>query len=191
MPLSLLFWNFAPKCNMKTRLRKLALIAFASLVSISVGSSVVARDFLYNYYSNDAAVDYLVRHAETHSKKRCARYVRLAIKAGGCPTFGQPPSACDYDLFLPDLGFEQVDASGYVPRRGDIVVFSAIKGHKHGHICMYDGKRWVSDFKQRSMFSAEAYRHAGTHTFWRRPDGAAWRKISTRSWKRIARAACR
>ena len=71
-----------------------------------------------------------------------------------------------------------------VPQKGDVVVFSAIKGHKHGHICMYDGHQWISDFKQRSMYSANAYRNNGMHTYWRRPDGKAWRKISLKSWRR-------
>lgn len=143
-----------------------------------------AKQVLYNKYSNDIAVDYLNSHAESHSINSCALYVRLAIQAGGCPTFGQPPSACDYNMFLPDLGFHEVEQNGYIPQRGDIVVFEAIKGHKHGHICMYNGVQWVSDFKQKSMYSASAYRYNGTHTYWRRPDGSAWRKISLRSWKR-------
>lgn len=139
------------------------------------------RSVLYNEYSNDAAVEFLMKHAKRRSKNSCALYVRRAIEAGGCPTFLQPPSACDYDLFLPDLGFNEVPQDGYCPQKGDIVVFSAIKGHKHGHICMYDGHQWISDFKQRSMYSASAYRIHGTHTYWRRPDGKAWRKISLRS----------
>lgn len=94
--------------------------------------------------------------------------------------------ACNYKYFLPDLGFTQVDAEGYEPQAGDIVVFSAIKGHKHGHICMYNGKQWVSDFKQRSMYSASAYRSDGTHTYWRRHNGKAWRKISLNSLIRHA-----
>lgn len=144
------------------------------------------RSILYNEYCNEKAVEYITTHAKSHSDSSCALFVRRAIGAGGCPTFLQPTSACDYDEFLPDLGFSQVDAEGYVPQAGDIVVFSAIKGHKHGHICMYNGRQWVSDFKQRSMYSASAYRHEGTHTYWRRPDGKAWRKVSLNSLIRYA-----
>ena len=139
------------------------------------------RSILYNEYNNERAVEYLTSHASNHSTNSCALYVRRAIGAGGCPTFLQPPSACDYDKFLPDLGFEEVDPEDYEPQAGDIVVFSAIKRHKHGHICMYNGCQWVSDFKQKSMYSASAYRHEGTHSYWRRPDGNGWRKISMRS----------
>ena len=130
---------------------------------------------------------HLNSHAKSHSVGSCARYVRLAIEAGGCPTFAEPPCACDYNLFLPDLGFHEVDADGYVPQKGDIVVFDAVKGHPYGHICMYNGVQWVSDFKQRSMYSANAYRNSGTHTYWRRPDGQAWRKVTFNSWVRPVR----
>ena len=160
--------------------RKIAL--FIVLIILAYAG---CRRLLYNDYSNEKAVEYLVKHAESHSISRCALYVRRAIGAGGCPTFLQPPSACDYAEFLPDLGFSQIDTEVYMPQAGDIVVFSAIKGHKHGHICMYAGNHWISDFKQRSMYSASAYRSEGTHTYWRRPDGKAWRKISLRSWRRI------
>lgn len=148
---------------------------------ITIFAYIGCRSILYNDYSNEKAVEYLTSHAEKHSARLCALYVRRAIGAGGCPTFLQPRSACDYDKFLPDLGFTEVEAKGYEPQAGDIVVFSAVNGHKHGHICMYDGNQWVSDFKQKSMYSASAYRTEGSHSYWRRPDGKAWRKVSLKS----------
>lgn len=156
-------------------------ISYRTIALFAVMAAVVylgCRSILYNDYSNEKAVEYLTKHAKDHSVNSCALYVRRVISAGGCPTFLQPPSACDYNFFLPDLGFSKVDADGYTPQTGDIVVFSAIKGHKHGHICMYNGRQWISDFKQRSMYSASAYRREGIHTYWRRPDGKAWRKVS-------------
>lgn len=153
-------------------------IPFIILSIIAIGIYAGCRSLLYNDYSNAKAVEYLTMHANDHSEGSCALYVRRAIGAGGCPTFLQPASACDYNKFLPDLGFVEVDANGYAPKIGDIVVFSAIKNHKHGHICMYNGTQWISDFKQRSMYSAAAYRRDGTYSYWRRPDGKAWRKVS-------------
>jgi hypothetical protein len=41
------------------------------------------------------------------------------------------------------------DAHG---KKGAIVVFNRTPNHFWGHIAMYDGKQWVSDFKQKSMF---------------------------------------
>lgn len=153
----------------------------ATIAILAVTFYAGCRSILYNDYSNAKAVEHLTLHAKDHSQNACALYVRRAIGAGGCPTFLQPPSACDYDMFLPDLGFVEVSEKGYAPEIGDIVVFSAINGHKHGHICMYNGTQWISDFKQRSMYSASAYRSEGTHTYWRRHDGKAWRKVSIRS----------
>lgn len=161
----------------RNSLRKQVVISILALVlGVITASLAVAHHYLYNHYSNDAAVEHLTQNAKRHSVGLCALYVRQAIEAGGCPTFYFPGSACKYDEFLPDLGFERVDEEGYVPQKGDIAVFAAAKGHKHGHICMYDGHQWVSDFKQHSMYVAAIY-YSSPHSFWRRPDGGAWRKI--------------
>lgn len=164
---------------------KKTIIALTTLLILSTVLYTGCRKVLYNDYCNEKAVEYITEHAESHSVSSCALYVRRAIETGGCPTFLQPRSACDYDTFLPDLGFSEVEAEGYEPQAGDIVVFSAIKGHRHGHICMYNGTQWVSDFKQRSMYSASAYRSEGTHSYWRRPDGKAWRKVSMKSLRKF------
>jgi hypothetical protein len=37
-------------------------------------------------------------------------------------------------------------------KKGDVVVFDAAGKHKHGHIQIYNGKNWVSDFKQKSFY---------------------------------------
>jgi len=164
--------------------KPLSIFTFA-IILMSAVLYLGYRSILYHDYSNEKAVEYLTEHAEKRSCSSCALYVRRAISAGGCPTFLQPPSACDYNAFLPDLGFTQVDAEGYQPQAGDIVVFSAIKGHKHGHICMYNGSQWISDFKQHTMYSNSAYRKQGTHSYWRRPDGKSWRKVSLKGITRF------
>lgn len=158
-------------------------LAIVSFVFVCVAYGVV-RHCLYTKYSNERAVEYLDSHAEGRSKGRCALYVRLAIEAGGVPTFGQPLSACDYERFLPELAFHKVDDGSYKPRKGDVVVFSAIKGHPHGHIAMYDGKQWVSDFKQSKMHSASGYKKEGSRSFWRREDGWAWRRVTLQSCRK-------
>ena len=40
---------------------------------------------------------------------------------------------------------------GYAPQRGDVVVFAGSDANPHGHIAIYDGGHWVSDFRQRNM----------------------------------------
>ena len=139
---------------------------------------VLVNLLLINNYNNDKAVEHLRAHAQPRSTKQCAGYVRRAIEAGGCPTFLYPVSACDYEVFMPDLGFDKIPEEEYVPQKGDVVVFSDVPGHINGHMCMYDGRQWISDFKQRSMYCASAYRTHGHHTYWRRPDGMALRRVS-------------
>jgi hypothetical protein len=115
-----------------------------------------------NGYDLNKAVDKLDKNAQTKSIGSCAKYVRLAIEAGGVSTKGRPGSATNYDNFLPKLGFSTVDSTNYTPMKGDIVVFKAFQGknkyHQHGHIQMYDGTQWVSDFKQRDFWAGSDYR---------------------------------
>lgn len=73
-----------------------------------------------------------------------------AMQAGGCPIGIYP--AWMYKYVLPLHKFESVSKDGYQPEKGDIVVFNRTPNHFWGHIAMYDGKQWVSDFKQKSMF---------------------------------------
>ncbi|OWP84470.1 hypothetical protein BWK59_05265 [Flavobacterium davisii] len=115
-------------------------------------------------YDIDAAVNYIVSNAEPSSISACAKYVRKAIEAGGLSTAGRPVSAKDYDTFLPTLGFSKVETTDYV--KGDIVVFDAVQGHQHGHIAMWSGSQWVSDFKQNSIIVNSAYNN-GTKSIFR------------------------
>ena len=119
-------------------------------------------------YDVKAATDYLRAHAHSPSQGQCARAVREALEAGGLCTDGRPGSAKDYDSFLPSLGFYEVDPNNYIPQAGDIVVHEAKEGHEHGHIAMYDGSDWISDFIQRDMFGGSAYRNDPDYSIWRR-----------------------
>ena len=89
----------------------------------------------------------------------CAKKVRMAIEAGGLSTAGRPVSAYMYTSFLPKIGFQPVTQlygkdnqsqwSASNAKAGDISVMSH---GKHGHICMWNGSRWVSDFMQNNMW---------------------------------------
>ncbi|SFL63001.1 hypothetical protein [Proteiniphilum acetatigenes] len=113
------------------------------------------------------AVNYLTNNAQESSSGYCARYVREAIEAGGLSTDGRPGSACDYDTYLSTIGFSMVDSSGYIPQVGDIIVHEATSGHEHGHIAMYNGEQWVSDFFQNDMYGGSAYRNNPNYTILR------------------------
>jgi len=106
------------------------------------------RDTLKNY-SVEKAVAHLDENAHDKSQSSCARYVRLAIEAGGGNI--KPPnplSAKDYGSKLTEIGFSKIDTAGYAPQKGDIVVFQAPSASPHGHIQMFNGTIWVSDFRQ-------------------------------------------
>lgn len=127
-----------------------------------------------HYYDVDEATTYLTDNAQHKSQHECARYVRLAIQAGGCPTYIHPASAKEYDTFLPKLGFKSIPLANYTPVKGDIIVIKPPhqSGHEHGHIAMYNGKKWISDFTQRDMYGGSIYRKKGTEYYlFRRSSG--------------------
>ena len=50
------------------------------------------------------------------------------------------------------MGFGVVSQgqSGYSAQKGDVCVINKFGSHKHGHICIFDGQNWVSDFVQKN-----------------------------------------
>lgn len=87
------------------------------------------------------------------SSGRCAYYVRLALEAGGISTNPHPVSAKDYGSYLAKWGFKTASPNSYAPVKGDIGVIQPYSGGStHGHIQMYNGKNWVSDFIQKVDF---------------------------------------
>ena len=93
----------------------------------------------------------------------CATYVRYGLESGGMSTNGRPNYACNYGPFLLRKGFNQInitDPNDYTPIKGDIVVFDTYPGqpkYPAGHIQMYNGEKWVSDFVQRRFWPGTAY----------------------------------
>lgn len=102
------------------------------------------------------SLDHLVKSSHASSQHACARYVREAIEAGGIVLKGHPINAVEYVKYLPTVGFKLVKLVKYdAPYKtymreampGDIAVMANPKGGP-GHICMYTGKIWISDFRQ-------------------------------------------
>ena len=114
-------------------------------------------------YNIDAAVAYIESHAEEKSINACAKYVRVAIEAGGLKSNASPRNALNYFTILKDLGFTELQTTDY--KKGDIVVFDAVKGHKYGHIAMWSGTQWISDFKQKSIIVNTAYKNGKKSIF--------------------------
>lgn len=106
------------------------------------------------------AVRALGANARSRSIGSCARYVRLALEGGGLDTMGNPVAAADYGPFLLRRGFVAVHGGAFVA--GDIAVLAAFTNqhgrHPYGHIQMFDGAQWVSDFKQREFWPGRDYR---------------------------------
>ena len=89
---------------------------------------------------------------------RCARHVRRALEAGGADCTGHPVSAKDWGPTLARIGFTELPLAGTEPQPGDVLVIDALQGKVHGHIQMFDGMAWVSDFVQRERWPGPVYR---------------------------------
>ncbi|MCH5145696.1 C40 family peptidase [Desulfovibrio sp. UIB00] len=121
----------------------------------------------------DAAIARLHSQVLPGSDSRCGEFVHKAIDAGGIilNTSYNPHgvSASGYGPILRHAGFRTV-TPGEKLQKGDVVVFQAIKGHKDGHVAMFDGKQWISDFKQDSIYAATDYQKVDApYVIYRRP----------------------
>ncbi len=103
----------------------------------------------------DAAVKYLNREAEPDSLGKCALYVRRALQyGGGLKNLETPISgfAKEYGPYLERVGFHKLSPRpqpDYDAQKGDVVVIqNHPDGHEAGHIAIFNGSHWVSDFEQ-------------------------------------------
>jgi surface antigen len=107
----------------------------------------------------DKTIKHLQDNAQPKSLGYCARYVRQAINAGGLVLSSQPGSAKNYGPPLVKVGYKAQPQTGYVAQVGDIFVMQPSNGPDgHGHIAMFDGSVWISDFKQRDMWGGPTAR---------------------------------
>lgn len=105
-----------------------------------------------------------------YGKSRCAHYVKLALISGGLSAKNSGiNSAKDYGPWLVENNFRPVEdvttvISGGVysisgQQAGDVAIIQAVGKHTDGHMTMFDGAKWVSDFVQdRGFYPAQAYR---------------------------------
>lgn len=110
-------------------------------------------------WNRDASVAYLDKHANgDKSLGRCAEFVRKAVEAGGVH-LTHHTSAKDYGSSLEAAMFRVLPDGQTTFVAGDVAVIQPITGHPHGHMTMFDGKCWVSDFVQHhGMYPGHAYR---------------------------------
>lgn len=118
----------------------------------------------------EKAVSTLISLASATTQSKCALHIRLALDAGGVmirPTIGQ---AKLFNPVLERYGFKNIrltkgvlidnqDCRRYKPELGDIAVIPNVPGGRsEGHIAMFTGEFWYSDFKQIDMWGGPLYR---------------------------------
>ena len=128
------------------------LLFFVALTAISASFLLYLRHCDWN---GEEAAKYATENALKKSVGLCAKYVRKAMIAGGISLY-QGGNAWHYKYLLPMLRFEEIDKNEE-KKVGDIVVFKPIGKRRFGHIAIWNGKQWVSDFKQRSIIVHSDY----------------------------------
>ena len=122
-----------------------------------------------------ALVETINKTAGDSSRSQCATNVREALEASGFTTSdgstitekykkpGLAGSAYMYDTngILEDVGFKKIDPNTS-PVPGDIEVFGRSNSIKHGHIQVFNGDHWVSDFHQTGGSKTRPYGSPGT-----------------------------
>lgn len=114
-------------------------------------------------------IAFLDEHARGHSLGRCAEFVRKAVEAGGVHLVHHT-SAKDYGTSLERVGFVALPGQPTVGfRAGDVAVIQPIPHLPHGHMAMFDGHIWVSDFRQmHGLYPGPSYRiHQPAYTVYR------------------------
>ena len=134
------------------RILKGILLFVVALIAISGSFLLYLR---HCDWDGEEAGRYATENAEKKSIGLCAMYVRKAMIAGGIPLY-QGGNAWHYKYLLPILRFEEIDKNEE-KKVGDIVVFQPIGKRRFGHIAIWNGKQWVSDFKQRSIIVHSDY----------------------------------
>lgn len=126
------------------------------------------------YYDPVRAVESAVENAENKSHSLCAKYVREALQDAGIRVIVKPSSAYLYNDFLPILGYSAVEMP-YKP--GDVVVFMPTGNRKYGHIAIYTGEGWVSDFKQKSFYVHSDYLKSKDYIVYRKEKGRFYNNL--------------
>ena len=119
-------------------------------------------------YNNNKVVKYITQNSESCSRCMCAWYVMKAIHKGGCFPCGIYPAYAYKDI-LPKLGYKKIQNNQI--QIGDICVLSRNSKSNFGHIAIYDGEKWISDYKQKSIYPNKAYENESTLYYYRLTDG--------------------
>lgn len=114
-------------------------------------------------WSVGKAINHLIDNAHNTPLGKCATYVKNAIAAGGKPYIPANAINMHTDGIIKQMGFEHIATldnpqQGFAYSRnnanpGDVAIYDR-PDHKHnyGHICMFTGERWISDFIQNTIW---------------------------------------
>ncbi|UXZ05264.1 CHAP domain-containing protein [Moraxella nasicaprae] len=125
-------------------------------------SGIVAQ--LTGNSAPSVAANLAARAAHGKSQGRCALYVRRALQAAGYEFTPQPSAYMYANGTLANAGFVKISNNNYVPQVGDVAVFNRSAKNPHGHIQIYDGNQWVSDFRQPKF---SPYTQHNGYSVWR------------------------
>ena len=117
-----------------------------------VKSAISAYKTQRNGINLEKAVEYLITNTKSESTRQCAKYVADALEKGGFK-FTRQKSAYMYHSngILKTIGFSEIDNPSS-HQKGDITVTENNDEHEDGHIAMWCGTNWISDFVQNSEF---------------------------------------
>ena len=121
-----------------------------------------------------AALRHLISHAQASSVSECAKYVKNALAAGGITYVSCHASDCKGKPFISQYCEKLYDSKpgDYGKggnklnsrwQKGDIVIIDSFGTHKYGHIAMWTGSQWISDFKQNNC---DIYGESGGPDAW-------------------------
>ena len=152
-----------------------------TIILVTILGIIIWNHLPYKYY-NDNAVNYATDNVANQSRCMCAWYTMRALQEGGCPIGIAPAYA--YNKILPQIGFAEVTIANYIPQRGDISVLPSNTYSSFGHIAIYNGKYWISDFKQKSIYPSMSFKTVGKYRVYRISDGWHWKHvwISPKEW---------
>lgn len=125
--------------------------------------------YLPNFNIKPSSSQYWTPKSPTVSGHNCGKAVHLYIEALGLPTNGRPTYGGDYGPWLQKTGWNKISPQSQF-QIGDICVTKGQGSNKEGHISMYNGRNWVSDFIQSSPL-VYPWAKEGTNTFFYRYKG--------------------
>lgn len=135
----------------------------SAIITLNSNAAVIARN---NENRFKRGLDDHLKYGQS----QCAHFVKIALIQGGASSSHSGiNSAKDYGPWLEENNFKVVDGAATVhagnvfsisgQQAGDVVVIQAAPGHVHGHMAMFNGTKWVSDFVQdKGFYPAQVYR---------------------------------